>query len=250
MTGPLNVLEGPHGFEELLGKEFQVDWTDRSLDRVLRAAIKRYNDEVHTQSALEGLLELRAAHGIDGRDVDEVEIEIFRTAYEMVGGGSFGDRTRVETKEQAAHSLPYLAAVVLLDGEVWPEQFDPARIGRDDVQALLRRVSVGLESPIDGPKAVVERIDPYTRRYPDEVPCQVRVKMRGGAIHEIEKRDFRGFLTNPMSWDAVEAKFSRLARPFTEAGLRREIVAAVRELETTTAAELGGLLRRVRSRTG
>jgi 2-methylcitrate dehydratase PrpD len=62
--------------------------------------------------------------------IDEVEIVIFHTAFNIIGGGEGGDRHNVHTKEMADHSLPYLAAVALLDGEVWPEQFMLERINR------------------------------------------------------------------------------------------------------------------------
>lgn len=58
----------------------------------------------------------------------------------MIGGGKYLDPTTVETKEDADHSLPYLVAVALLDGEVQPEQFEVARIRRPDVQQLMRKV--------------------------------------------------------------------------------------------------------------
>src|SRR5205823_5379822 len=104
MTGPLNLVEGPRGLEDLVGHAFRIDWSDRSLERVSRCLIKRFNAEVHSQSALEGLLELRREHHIDAREVESVDIETFRTAREIIGGGAFGDRTAVETKEQADHS--------------------------------------------------------------------------------------------------------------------------------------------------
>jgi hypothetical protein len=44
----------------------------------------------------------------------------------------------------------------------------------------------------------------------------------------------------------VVEKFDRLARPFTDDGLRREIVAAVDNLEMISVSELMRLLGRVR----
>ena len=63
-------------------------------------------------------------------------------AYNIIGGGEEGDKTTVSTKEQADHSLPYMLAVAILDGQVMPEQYEQERIRRADVQALLGKVSV------------------------------------------------------------------------------------------------------------
>ena len=73
-------------------------------------------------------------------------LDTFDAAYHIIGGGEEGDKTLVRTKEQADHSLPYLVAVMLLDGQVKPEQFRAERIARRDVQNLLRKVVV---RPVD-----------------------------------------------------------------------------------------------------
>src|SRR5438445_7042982 len=46
------------------------------------------------------------------------EVDVFDVAYRIIGGGEEGDKMMVRNKEQADHSLPYLVAVALLDGEV------------------------------------------------------------------------------------------------------------------------------------
>jgi MmgE/PrpD C-terminal domain len=51
----------------------------------------------------------------------------------IIGGGEEGDKSRVRTKEEADHSLPYMIAEALLDGQMMPEQYEPERIQRDDV---------------------------------------------------------------------------------------------------------------------
>jgi 2-methylcitrate dehydratase len=71
-----------------------------------------------------------------------VKVEIFDVAYNIIGGGEEGDKTVVCTKEQADHSLPYVLVVALIDGEVMSEQYTPERIRRQDVQSLLRAISV------------------------------------------------------------------------------------------------------------
>ena len=57
-----------------------------------------------------------------------------------------------------------------------------------------------------------------------------------------EKKDYEGFYTRPMAWNALVAKFERLTAPFTSPELRREIVSAVFNIESTSVRELTGLL--------
>jgi 2-methylcitrate dehydratase MmgE/PrpD-like protein/(2R)-phospho-3-sulfolactate synthase (ComA) len=54
-------------------------------------------------------------------------------AHKIIGGGEEGPKIEVRTKEEADHSLPYIIAVALLDGEVLPVQYAPERIQRADV---------------------------------------------------------------------------------------------------------------------
>jgi 2-methylcitrate dehydratase len=243
VTGPLEVFEGPKGFFEAIGEKGEVDWSDRPLRAALDTSLKKFNAEVHTQSALDTVLALKRENGIRADDVDAVEIETFLSAFEIVGGGEYGDRTVVDTKEQADHSLPYLAAVALLDGEVMPEQFLPERIRRSDVQDLLRRVTVRPHGRVSKPKEVVKQLDPYTRAYPDEMRVHVTIRLRDGRSFDLERADYEGFHATPMPWERVVEKFDRIAARATSHRQRDTIVDAVRSLETLQVSDLTAALR-------
>ena len=233
ITGPPLVFEGNKGFMEAIAGRFELDWSGEDLERVTRTIVKQYNAEVHSQATLEGILELRRTHNIRPEEVERVEIETFDVAYNIIGGGEEGEKTVVRTKEEADHSLPYMVAVALLDGQVLPEQYAPDRIQRDDVQALLRKV-------------VVRPTDAYSRQFPALMPCRIRVTIRGGWVFEKEKQDYEGFHSRPMRWPTVVRKFERLTTPFADSDLRREIVAAVEELEEIRVRELTWILASVR----
>jgi 2-methylcitrate dehydratase len=231
ITGPRVVFEGPKGFMEALEADFEIRWEAESLDVLPRTLVKKFNAEVHSQSTLEAVVDLRSAHSIDPAAVAEIDVRVFRTAYDIIGGGEFGPKGHARYKESADHDLTYLAAVALIDGEVYPEQHAPQRINRGDVQSLMKRVKVS-------PKRA------YTRQYPDKMMCDVTIHMEGGESHTTAKSDYEGFPTRPMSWQTVEAKFHRLARPFMEEPIRKRLAAAVRELESIRVGDLCALLSR------
>lgn len=229
ITGPLEVFEGNKGFMDSIAGKFKINWSEEDLERVTQTILKKYNAEIHSQSVLEGILELKKEYGLAGEEVARVEIEIFDTAYNIIGGGEEGNKNIVRTKEEADHSLPYLVAVAILDGQVMPEQYRPVRIQSQDVQALLRKVTVKPSSD-------------YSRRFPDEMPCRITLTLRDGRRIAKEKHDYEGFRTRPMSWERAVEKFERLAAPYTERSLCREIVSAVSNLEAIQVSDLTKLL--------
>jgi 2-methylcitrate dehydratase len=228
ITGPAEVFEGNKGFMESVSGPYTIDWPAEDLERVNRTIVKKYNAEIHAQSALEGALDLRRRHNFTGAAVAAVEIEIFDVAYDIIGGGEEGDKTIVRTKEEADHSLPYMVAAALCDGELMPAQYAPDRIASSDVQDLLRRVTVR-------PNAE------FSACFPEEMPCRVAIALKDGRHFVIEKRDYEGFDTRPMSWEGVARKFEALAAPFTTADQRRAIESAVAQLEQSRVRELTSL---------
>ena len=229
ITGPLEVFEGNKGFMDAIAGRFEMNWSEEDLERVTQTILKRYNAEIHSQSALEGILELKQTHTFRPEEVVKIEIEIFDVAYHIIGGGEEGDKTIVRTKEEADHSLPYLVAVAILDGQVMPEQYRLERIQRQDVQTLLRKVTV-------------RPLEDFSRKFPDEMPCRIILTLRDGRRLVNEKRDYEGFRTRPMRWETVVEKFERLSTPYTSPSLWREIVDAVANLEKIQVRDLTRLL--------
>lgn len=232
ITGPLELFEGNKGWLETISGPWELDWSREGLDAVTRTILKKFNAEIHSQSTLEAVLELRSENGFRGEEIDRVDLEIFDVAYHIIGGGEEGNKYEVRIKEQADHSLPYLVATALLDGRVGPDQFRPERIEAADVQALLRRVFVRPDA---------ER----SRRFPQEVPVKVTLLLRDGRVLEREKRDYEGSFTRPMSWERAREKFEALASPYAGAELCRRLSDAVRHLEDVPVAELTALLAEV-----
>ncbi|HKF17210.1 MAG TPA: MmgE/PrpD family protein [Candidatus Dormibacteraeota bacterium] len=234
ITGPAEVFEGNKGFMESIAGHFSIDWTSEGLDAVTRTSIKRFNAEFHSQAVLEAVLELRQEHGINQAQIGGVTIEVFQVAYDIIGGGEEGDKRLVRSKEEADHSLPYLVAVALLDGQVLPPQFAPDRIVRADVQELLRRIVV--------------RPDPeLSARFPEQHACRVHIRLRDGRTLTREKSDYLGFITRPAGWSDVGEKFRRLVTPVAGESATERISQTVRGLEHARVEQLCSLLEGVGS---
>lgn len=225
VTGPEDVFEGNKGLMESITGPFQIDWSKEDLERITHTDIKKYNAEMHSQSAIEGLLELQKEDGFTAAQVESLQVDIFDVAYNIIGGGEEGGKHYVRTKEEADHSLPYILAAALIDGTVSPAQYDPQRILKSDVQALLQRVHIAPDPA-------------FSQRFPQEMPCRLTVTLKNGRVLTQEKRDYEGFYTHPMHWQQVQNKFNRLSEPYASASTRQSIIDRVANLEDASTVDL------------
>ncbi|TAM73523.1 MmgE/PrpD family protein [bacterium] len=236
ITGPLEVFEGIKGFMETIAGHFPISWTSAALRAVERTSLKRFNAEIHAQSAIEGILDLRREHGLTGELVEGIELATFDVARNIIGGGEEGEKYTVTTKEEADHSLPYMLSAALLDGELTPHQYLPERIARDDVQRLLRRVRVVADPAL-------------TARFPAQMPARLTIALAGDRTLRVEKNDYAGFYARPMRWEQVTEKFHTLAAPHADEAMRRGIIEIAADLEHHRVGELTGLLRHIKEYT-
>jgi len=234
VEGPLQVIEGANGIDNLLHMQVRIDWDKVGYEGVLESTIKKYNAMIHTQSAVHCMVELVKQNKVDPTKVVSIEAEVTRITYDFAGGGLYGVDKVVQTKEQADHNLPYLLAVAMLDGDVMPAQFEPDRIIRADVQQLLKKVSVRPDHE-------------FTELYPVKMPAKITVRLQDGTVIEHEVQDFPGMPSDPFTWEDSVEKFDRLVAGRADESVIREIKDAVRSLESIQVKDLMLLLGRVTS---
>src|ERR1700683_4977540 len=234
VEGPLQVVEGPLGIDHLLRMKINIDWDKQGFEGVVESTIKKYNSMIHTQSAVHCMAELAAQNKIDPGKVISIEAEVFQLAYDFAGGGLYGVDKFIRTKEQADHSLPYLLAVALLDGDVMPAQFQPERIIKPDVQSLLKKVSVRPNHE-------------FTEEYPKKMPAKIIVRLQEGRVIEHEVRDYPGLASHPFTWEDAVHKFDTLVAGGGGGGAFRHTKEAARTGENIQGKDLMKLLGSVKT---
>jgi 2-methylcitrate dehydratase len=232
ITGPRGIFEGPNGLERLFGQSIDLRLDDPTLGVVRDTYLKKYCALIHGQAPIETVLTLAGDHGIQHGDIASVEVEVFQTAYDIAGGGSFGSKDAPATKEQADYNLKYLLAAALIDGQVGPEQLQTERIRRSDVQELLSRISVRPDAAL-------------TARYPEATPVRITIKLRNGQELSREQEDFEGARSRPFTWDRTVEKLHWLAGQYADDGLTGAIVDTVGHLDEAPVSALTGLLAKV-----
>jgi 2-methylcitrate dehydratase len=244
VQGPLRVIEGPNGIDNLLHMQLRVDWDEQGYEGVVESTIKKYNAQIHTQSAIQCMIELvrqnkrarSVAGGLDPGKVVSIEAEVPQITYDFTGGGHYGVEKEVRTKEQADHSLAYMLAVALLDGNVMPAQFAPDRIIGADVQSLMKKVSAKPNQE-------------YTDEYPRRMPAKITVRLQDGTTFQHEVQDYPGLASHPFTWEDEVEKFDQLVAGRIDDAVSKEIKDAVRSLESIQVSDLMALLGRAKTLT-
>lgn len=229
MTGPSPVFEGKFGFFNVISKEpFDVE-LGRPL-KVMENSIKNWPVEYHSMSAVEAAIRLRERLGaLRAEDVESVEIKTFTVSYKIIVEDP--EKWDPKTRETADHSLPYIVATALLDGDVWVESFRPERVLAGDVRSVMKRTRVEVEPEFD-------------KVYPRGIPNRITVRLKDGRTATEESTYPPGHFMNPLSREGVERKFWRLARGRLKEELARDFLSGAWNLEKVD--DVGSLMRKVR----
>jgi 2-methylcitrate dehydratase len=218
MTGPALLFEGHMGLMQQvtgplnlprMGGPAAADWM------LPRTAIKFVPAEYHCQTAIAAAFVLRDQIA-DLRLIRSIEIATTRTAFEIVA--SDPEKWRPQTRETADHSLPYLTAVALIDGQVAPTQLTPERLSDPFLLDLVSRTTVH-EDPA------------LSARYPAAVPNRVRVVLQDETelVHEVGHPP--GHADNPLTDSQLAAKFHALVDPFLGRALAVELWQRAAQIE-------------------
>ena len=162
---------------------------------ICSTSIKCWPVEYHAQSAVEASLHLREQIP-DVSQIESVLIQSHDASVDIIG--SEPEKWHPSTRETADHSLPYIVAAALTDGEITDRQFSSQRFEDPGLLDLLQRVKVVRNAEL-------------TAAYPRTVANIVTVKLRTGDTLTRRVDHACGAAMNPMSDQAVEAKFHRLA---------------------------------------
>ena len=96
-------------------------------------------------------------------------------------------------------SMPWQAAIALIDGKIDVDTFTEENIHRPAVRALMKKV----EWVVD---------EEFERRYPEHYSCAVTVTMEDGKEYASVVDDPKGDYRNPVTQEELEEKFKNLAR--------------------------------------
>ena len=147
---------------------------------------------IYAQTAIAAAVELAREVG-DLDRVTALEIATSRRGFEQTGRDP--EKWTPDTRDTADHSLPYITARAMFDGDINNDSYAPEKFRDPRVLAFMRKITVS-EDP-----ALTARTSPST------VPTRITAIVADGRRIVREVDDVPGFVGRPMGRADVERKF-------------------------------------------
>jgi 2-methylcitrate dehydratase PrpD len=196
LTAPTIVLESAHGyFNAFTGGHVDTEHLTGELGttwRMLRTYNKPYPCCRHVHGAIDAALEIRAREGLDPEAIDSVRVETFAIA-------ASHDGKDIANLLDAQMSLPYSVGAALVYGEVGMDQFDDTSRSDSRLHAIVEATEVVTD-------------EAFTAHYPKSRAARVHIRANGQEYTQEVVQPY-GEPDNPMSDEAIDTKFRRLAGP-------------------------------------
>jgi 2-methylcitrate dehydratase len=195
ITGPAPVFEGRKGFFQLVSAPADVDigaFGGRGTPfKIHQCGMKAYPAVVYSQTAIVAGIEV--AKEIANLDrVAAIEIATVNRGYEQTGRDR--EKWTPENRATADHSLPYIVARAMFDGDVTNESYAPDRLRDPRIIAFMRKIAVNEDPSFAKPKGNA----PSTR---------ITVTLDDGQTVMRQVDNMPGFPGRPMSRADIERKF-------------------------------------------
>jgi 2-methylcitrate dehydratase len=212
LTGPAPIFEGKAGLFQQVTGTADIDVAsfggrDKPF-KILSCILKPYPAVIYTQTAIVAAIEVAREVGALDK-VTAIEVATSRSGYQRTG--SEPEKWDPKTRETADHSLPYMIARAMFDGDITPESFSEKKFRDGAILAFMQKIKVS-EDPV------------LTARTGGAVPTRVSATLADGKRITREVDHAPGFAARPMTRGDVERKFrgnvgARWPKEQTEANL-------------------------------
>ena len=215
MTGPSSIFEGPNGFFEAMGTEFEFLPMPNGSYGIMDAHVKSVPAGFYGQGPAEAVAELRSK--IPSLDAIK-EVRVLTSPHGAQAMGTDISRWRPETRETADHSLAFVVAMTFMEGRLEVRHFDEELYKRPDVRRFMAKVQVIASDEL---VHASERL----------AFSEVAVETESGDVHTARVTHPLGHPERPMADEDYERKFRSLAEPVLPEERIVRLLDSLRDLE-------------------
>jgi 2-methylcitrate dehydratase len=195
ITGPAPIFEGRKGFFQLIASPADVDVAAfggrNAAFKIHQCGVKAYPAVVYAQTAIVAAIALAKEVG-DLDRITALEIASTRRGYEQAGRDP--EKWTPENRDTADHSLPYITARALADGDITNASYAPDKLHDPRIVKLMRKTTVKEDPAFAKPKGNAPSI-------------RLTVTLDDGRQVMRQVDDMPGFPGRPMSRDDIARKF-------------------------------------------
>jgi len=219
LTGPEKPFEGSHGLWELVNEHEMAPLAESCAElKVLQASTKNFLTEYHSQLPVE--LALQLYKEVAAEDIESIKINTYWFTFSEIGNEP--EKWHPTTRETADHSLPFIIAAVLLDGQFSDAIFSDERLRDQRIHDLADKISVFEDQE-------------FSKRAPKELPCRIEIVMRDGSVKAAEGNYPLGHSKRPMTDRQIEEKFIGLAERSLSSARVAQALSHLNKLESQSS---------------
>jgi len=198
--GPPAIFEGEDGFLQAYSyqRQYDTDWITEGLGdnwEFVKTSIKVYPCCRYSAGHLDACLDIASRYEPQPDAIDRILIRSSEYTIKLLARPRKMDPQNVVDTQ---FSMPWQAAIALIDGKIDVDTFTEENIHRPDVRELMKRITWVVDQE-------------FERRYPEHYSCAVTVTMEDGTAFTSEVDNPKGDWRNPVTQAELEAKFVDLA---------------------------------------
>jgi 2-methylcitrate dehydratase PrpD len=197
--GPSRILEGRDGFLGSYSRRPIADVLTADLGKsfeILRTSVKPHACCRYMQGPIDAILALVQEHDIRPAQIHQIEVAVLEAGWPLVVEPR-AQKYHPKSIVEAQFSMPYGAAVAVIDRAAGLEQFSEAKLQSNDVRRFLGKVVMIKHIKIE-------------RNFPEEWPAIATIHLEDGRRFEKMIHHPKGDPKNPLTWPELIAKFRAL----------------------------------------
>lgn len=210
--GPVEVIEGKEGlFEVVNNVEWRPEWLLKDLGKefmITQCSYKAFPTEALTHQPISAAMQVCQEHNLAAEDISQILVETTARGADILSDPS---KYKPTTKETADHSLPYVIAAAVADGNVLPDSFSDEKLKDPRIWDLLGKIKVVADPEIDA-------------MFPGVKRARVSITSNAGETHTAQVDHAKGSPQNPMSDDEIVSKFRANAEGVIDSSRQDEII--------------------------
>lgn len=207
-SGPSTVFEGRFGLlRSHTGsptREALLAELGQQLE-IMRVAVKPYGCCRYNHALIDGMLDLRATHGLRPEAVRAISLGVLSAGAPLVAE-PIARKRRPRNVVEAQFSAPFAVALALTRGAAGPDLYTEATIADPTIRSLMARTTCQRDPALDA-------------AYPHRWPAWVQVETRDGKTLAARVEYALGEPENPVPRATLVEKFVSLASRVVEGSL-------------------------------